>query len=55
MALSTKNEKTLCSVNSDVKLSLKTIILLPILKAEYNKFVFSVFKKMNEDVKEMEV
>jgi len=55
MSLSTKNEKTLCSVNSDVKLSLKTIILLPILKAEYNTFVFSVFKKMNEDVKEMEV
>jgi len=55
ISLSTKNQKTLCHVNSDVKLSLKTIILLPILKAEYNTFVLGVFKKMNVDAKEIKV
>ena len=55
ISLSTKNQKTLCHVNSDVKLSLKTIILLPILKAEYNTFVSGVFKKMNVDAKEIKV
>ncbi len=55
ISLSTKNQKTLCHVNSDVKLSLKTVILLPILKAEYNTFVSGVFKKMNVDAKEIKV
>ena len=31
ISLSSKNNQTLCQVNSDVKLSLKTIVLLPIL------------------------
>tara|TARA_B100000953_G_scaffold202226_1_gene166579 strand:+ start:189 stop:692 length:504 start_codon:yes stop_codon:yes gene_type:complete len=55
ISLSTKNQKTLCHVDSDVKLSLKTVILLPILKAEYNSFVSGVFKKMDVGAKEIKV
>ena len=55
ISLSTKNQKTLCRVDSDVKLNLKTVILLPILKAEYNTFVSGIFKKMNVDAKEIKV
>ena len=55
ISTSSKNEKTVCSVNSDVKLSLKTIILLPIIKAEYNTFVLSIFKKMAVAAKEIEI
>ena len=51
ISLSSKNNQTLCQVNSDVKLSLKTIVLLPILKAEYNVFVSNVFKKMAKNAK----
>jgi len=53
--LSSNNEKTVCQVNSDVKLSLKTIVLLPILKAEYNVFVANVFKKMAKESKEIRI
>ena len=42
-------------VNSNVKLSLKTIVLLPILKAEYNVFVSNVFKKMAKNAKEIKI
>tara|TARA_B110000263_G_scaffold92167_1_gene80560 strand:- start:793 stop:1230 length:438 start_codon:yes stop_codon:yes gene_type:complete len=55
VSISSKNKKTICSVNSDVKLSLKTIILLPIIKAEYNTFVLNIFKKMAMAAKEIEI
>ena len=48
----TQKEKTLCNVNSDVKLSLKTVILYPIIKKEYNSFLSGVLKKMNIDAKQ---
>ena len=44
--------KTLCNVNSDIKLSLKTIILYPIIKREYNSFLSGVFRKMSIDAKQ---
>ena len=47
-----QKEKTLCNVNSDVKLSLKTVILYPIIKKEYNSFLSGVFKKMSVDAKQ---
>jgi len=47
-----QKEKTLCDVNSDVKLSLKTVILYPIIKKEYNSFLSGVFKKMSIDAKQ---
>ena len=53
--ISSKNDKTTCEVNSDVKLSLKTIVLLPILKAEYSTFVSNIFKKMAKESKEIKI
>ena len=47
-----QKEKTICHVNSDVKLSLKTVILYPIIKKEYNSFLSGVFKKMSIDAKQ---
>ena len=47
-----QKEKTICHVNSDVKLSLKTIILYPIIKKEYNSFLLGVFRKMSIDAKQ---
>ena len=44
--------KTLCNVNSDIKLSLKTVILYPIIKREYNSFLSGVFRKMSIDAKQ---
>ena len=47
-----QKEKTICHVNSDVKLSLKTVILYPIIKKEYNSFLLGVFRKMSKDAKQ---
>tara|TARA_B110000263_G_C15065021_1_gene399255 strand:+ start:134 stop:580 length:447 start_codon:yes stop_codon:yes gene_type:complete len=48
-----QSEKTLCHVNSEVKMSLKMLILLPIVKSQYNSFVSNVFKKMGNDAKQV--
>ena len=47
-----QKEKTICHVNSDVKLSLKTVILYPIIKKEYSSFLLGVFRKMSIDAKQ---
>ena len=47
-----EKEKTLCHVNSDIKLSLKTIILYPIIKREYNSLLTGVFRKISMDSKQ---
>ena len=44
--------KTLCNVNSDIKLSLKTIILYPIIKREYKSFLLGTFTKISIDAKQ---
>ena len=44
-----EKEKTLCHVNSDIKLSLKTVILYPIIKREYNSLITGVFRKISMD------
>ena len=44
-----EKEKTLCNVNSDIKLSLKTVILYPIIKREYNSLMTGVFRKISMD------
>ena len=49
-----EKEKTLCQVNSDVKLSLKTVILYPIIKREYKALLTGVFRKISIDVKQAE-
>jgi len=47
-----EKEKTLCQVNSDVKLSLKTVILYPIIKREYNSLITGVFRKISIDARQ---
>ena len=47
-----EKEKTLSHVNSDIKLSLKTIILYPIIKREYNSLLTGVFRKISMDAEQ---
>ena len=49
-----QKEKTLCHVNSKLKLSLKTVILYPIIKREYKALLTGVFRKISIDVKQAE-
>ena len=44
-----EKEKTLCNINSEIKLSLKTVILYPIIKREYNSLITGVFRKISMD------
>ena len=50
-----QKEKTICHVNSDVKLSLKTVILYPIIKREYNSLITGVFRRISIDAKPAKV
>ena len=45
--------KTLCHVNSDIKLSLKTAILYPIIKIEHNPFLKRLFTNMSHNAKQV--
>ena len=49
-----QKEKILCYVNSSIKLSLKTVILYPIIKREYNALLTGVFRKISIDAKQSE-
>ena len=46
--------KTLCKVSTNIKLSLKTVMILPIIKTEYRGFLSSVFNKIIADMKDKE-
>ena len=48
-----QKEKTLCQVNSDIKLSLKTAILYPIIKIEHNPFLKRLFTNMSHNAKQV--
>ena len=48
-----EKEKTLCNINSEFKLSLKTVILYPIIKREYNSLITGVFRKISIDAEEV--
>ena len=47
-----QKEKTLCVVNLDIKLSLKTVILYPIIKREYKSFLLGAITKISIDAKQ---
>ena len=49
-----QKEKTLCQVSSNLRLSLKTVILYPIIKREYKALLTGVFRKISIDVKQAE-
>jgi len=46
--------KTLCKVSTDIKLSLKTVMILPIIKTEYRGFLSNVFNKIIANMKDKE-
>jgi len=48
-----QKEKTLCHVNSNIKLSLKTVILYPIIKIEHNPFLKRLFTNMSHNAKQV--
>ena len=48
-----QKEKTLCRVNSKIKLSLKTAILYPIIKIEHNPFLKRLFTNMSHNAKQV--
>ena len=50
-----EKEKTLCNINSEFKLSLKTVILYPIIKREYNSLITGVFRRISIDAKPAKV
>ena len=46
------DEKTVCNINTNVKLSLKAAILYPIIKKEYAGFLTKVLKKIMGNINE---
>ena len=54
ISLTKKDGKNLVSIECNLKLSLKTAILHPIAKREYNSLVTGVFKKITSDAKKTE-
>ena len=48
-----QKEKTLCHVNSGIKLSLKTAILYPIIIIEHNPFLKRLFTNMSHNAKQV--
>ena len=46
------DEKTVCNINTNVKLSLKAAILYPIIKKEYAGFLTKVSKKIMGNINE---
>ncbi len=50
-----EKEKTLCNISSEIKLSLKTVILYPIIKREYNSLITGVFRRISIDAKPAKV
>ena len=44
--------KTICHINSNIKLSLKVVILYPIIKKEHNAFLSGVLRKISVDAKQ---
>ena len=54
ITISEQNMKTLCHIETDVKLSLKTIVLLPIIKREYKGFVQGILSNILNKVNKKE-
>jgi len=52
ISIQIQKEKTICVVNLDIKLSLKTVILYPIIKREYKSFLLGTFTKISIDAKQ---
>ena len=55
ISIFTQEEKTMCKISTDAKLSLKIIVLLPIIKREYKGFVSDVLNKIFTEMKSKEM
>ena len=55
ISIFTQEEKTMCKISADVKLSLKIIVLLPIIKREYKGFVSGVLNNIFTEMKSKEM
>ena len=55
ISIFTQEEKTMCKISTDTKLSLKIIVLLPIIKREYKGFVSDVLNKIFTEMKSKEM
>ncbi len=55
ISIFTQEEKTMCKISTDIKLSLKIIVLLPIIKREYKGFVSGVLNNIFTEMKSKEI
>ena len=55
ISIFTQEEKTMCKISTNAKLSLKIIVLLPIIKREYKGFVSSVLNNIFTEMKSKEM
>ena len=55
ISIFTQEEKTMCKISTDAKLSLKIIVLLPIIKREYKGFVSDVLNNIFTEMKSKEM
>ena len=55
ISIFTQEEKTMCKISTDTKLSLKIIVLLPIIKREYKGFVSGVLNNIFTEMKSNEM
>ena len=55
ISIFTQEEKTMCKISTDTKLSLKIIVLLPIIKREYKGFVSGVLNNIFTEIKSKEM
>ena len=51
ISIFTQEEKTMCKISTDTKLSLKIIVLLPIIKREYKGFVSGILNNIFTEMK----
>lgn len=55
ISIFTQEEKTMCKISTNAKLSLKIIMLLPIIKREYKAFVSGILNNIFTEMKSKEM
>ncbi len=52
LSISIDENQSICQVNTDIKFSLKTMILIPIIKKEYEGILIKIFRNIERKIKE---
>ena len=52
ISTSVDKDQSICQVNTDIKFSLKTMILIPIIKKEYEGILIKIFRNIEGGIKE---